>query len=181
MHTNGWYAIGLVVTLLAGVWWTPHLFHETSRLFVRVLTAKVPGPDKLLECSNIEQFVTVPSDGKLLDTEAVVQGWRMFSSTGAPGRLHVQFKKSAGTYVFYPRLDGESDSISVYEVVGDQRRLLYFERGTANGWTPVARRMLFRADCVANGWSDEEFSVGLEIILEGPHAQLWHKNKVVFF
>jgi hypothetical protein len=181
MRKNGWYVIGMSVTLLAGAWWTPHLFHETSCLFVRVLPAKSPGPDKLLECSNIEQSVTIPSDGKLRDTEADVQGWRMFSSTGGSGRLRIRFNKRAGTYVFYPRLSGESGSISIYEVMGDHRRLLYFERGTANGWTPVARRMLFRADCVANGWSDEEFPVELEILLEGPHAQLWHKNKVIFF
>lgn len=181
MRRNGWYALSMIVALLAGIWWTPHLLHETKCLFVRVLPAKAPGPDKLLRYSNIEQVVTMLPNGGLRDTASDVQGWQMFLSTGGPGRLRVQVKKSQGPYVFYPRLDGGSDSISIYEVLGQQRRLLYLERGNAAGWTPVARRMLLCTDCVGNGWSEEEFPVELEIVLEGPHAQLWHQNGIIFY
>lgn len=180
MRKYGWYAVGMVGALIAGLWWTPHFFHESVCLFVRVLPAKASGPDKLLKCSNIEQSVTLPSDGTVHDVDADVQGWQMFTSPGGTGRIRVRFNKSAGSYVFYPRLGSESDSIFIYEVLSDQRRLLYYEHGN-NNWTPIARKMLFHAECVANGWSDEEFPVELEIILEGQHAQLWHKNNVVFF
>lgn len=181
MRRHGWYALGMATALFAGMWWTPHILHETSCLFVRVYPAKAPGPDKLLGCSNIEQVVTLTPHEKLRDIVSDVPGWRMFSSSGSAGRLLIRFKKSQGPYVFYPRLDGESDSISIYEVLGEQRRLLYFEHGSASGWTPVARRMLFCANCVSNGWSEDEFTVDLEIVLTGPHAQLWHKDGNIFF
>lgn len=180
MRKWGWYSIGMAGALIAGALWTPHLFHDSMCLFVRVLPVKAPGPDKLLQCSNIEQSLTLPSDGTVRDENADVQGWQMFTSQDGVGRIRVRFNKSVGSYVFYPRLGGDSDSISIYEVLSDQRRLLYFERGKKK-WTPVARRMLFHAECVANGWSDDEFPVELEIVLEGQHAQLWHKNNVVFF
>lgn len=181
MRANGWYALGLAAALLAGAWWTPHILHETYCLFVRANPTKAPGPDKLLGCSNIEQVVTQPQHDALRDVVSDVPGWRMFTSTGRPGRLMVRFKKSQGPYVFYPRVNGESDSIAIYEVLGEQRRLLYSEHGNSSGWTPVARRMLFCADCVSSGWSEEEFSVELEIVLDGPHAQIWHKDGIVFF
>lgn len=181
MQKNGWYAFGMTMFLLAGAWWTPHIFHETGCLFVRVFPAKATGPDKLLACSNIIQSVEPSPEGGLRDLEADVPGWRMFTSSGAPGRLMVQFRKSVGPYTFYPRLDGEADSISIYEWLGKERRLLYRQQGNSAGWTPVARRMLFCAECVRNGWSEEEFPVTLEIVLDGPHAQLWHKNGVIFY
>lgn len=181
MRKNGWYALSMTAAFLAGTWWTPHLFHETKCLVVRVLPAKSAGPDKLLRYSNIEQVVTIPGHGVLRDTASDVQGWQMFTSTGGPGRLRVHLKKSQGPYVFYPRLNGQSDSIAIYEVLGQQRRLLYLERGNAAGWTPVARKMMLCANCVGNGWSEEEFPVELEIVLEGPHAQLWHQNGIIFF
>jgi len=180
MRRNGWYILGLTAALLAGAWWTPHILHESYCIFVRANPTKAPGPDKLLGCSNIEQVVML-KDEKLRDVVSDVPGWRMFTSTGSPGRLMVRFKKSQGPYVFYPRLDGESDGIAIYEVLGEQRRLLYSEYGNSSGWTPVARRMLFCVECVSNGWSEEEFFVELEIVLDGQHAQIWHKDGAIFF
>ena len=181
MRRHGWYALGMTVVMLGGAWWTPHFFHETACLFVRVIPTKAPGPDKLLACSNIVQSVERYPEAGLHDVEADAQGWRMFTSTGRPGRLMFRFKKSQGPYVFYPRVNGESDRITIYEVLGEQRRLLYSEHGNSSGWTPVARRMLFCAECVSSGWSEEEFPVELEIVLDGQHAQIWHKDGVVFY
>lgn len=181
MRGNGWYALGLAAALLAGAWWTPHILHETKCLFVRVFPAKASGPDKLLACSNIIQSVHPYPEGGLQDLEAQVPGWRMFTSSGAPVRIMVKFRKTSGHYTFYPRLDGEADSIAIYECLGKDRRLVYWQQGNSAGWTPVARRMLFCADCVRDGWSEEEFPVELEIVLDGPHAQLWHKDGLIFY
>jgi hypothetical protein len=171
----------MVAALLAGLAWTPHLSHETSCLFVQVLPTKAPGPAKLLACSNIEQTLTIPSDGTVRDAEADVPGWRMFTGNDGFGRIRISIKNVPGSYVFYPRLSQEEDRIFVYQVFGQWRRLLYFEHGTNNGWSPVARCMLLRADCIDSGWSYKESPFELEIVLEGPHVQLWHKGDIIFF
>jgi len=181
LYANSWYSLAMVLALLAGAWWTPHLYNETSCLFVRVLPADAPGPDRLLGCSNIEQSIVLSSMVKVRDIPADVPGWRLFTSTSEAGSIRIRFRNSVGKYVFYPRLGGVSDSIAVYEVLGRDRKLLYFERGDAKGWTRIARKRLFCAECVTHGWSDKEAAVEVEVVLEGPGAQLWHKDGFVFF
>lgn len=181
LRANGWYSLGMVLALLAGALWTPHLYYETLCLFVRVLPADAPGPDRLLACSNIEQSIVPSSLMKVRDIPADAPGWRLFTSSGEAGSLNIRFRKSAGKFVFYPRLGGTSDSITVYEVLGQSRRLLYFERGDAKEWTRIARKRLLCTECVSGGWSAEDVEVEVEVVLEGPGAQLWHKDGIVFF
>jgi hypothetical protein len=181
LFANALSALAFVAAVAAGLWWTPHPVHEVSCLFALAGPPSTAGRDKLLECSNLEQSFSLPPDGSVRDAEADTPGWRMFIPASGRGTVLVTVRKSPDRVAFYPRLGGEADRVLVYETRGVNRRLLYAQRGAAGGWTPIGRRMALRMDCVENGWSDEEFPVRLEIVLEGKGAQLWHKGGMVFF
>ena len=108
-------------------------------------------------------------------------GWRMLTPRGDAAKVLVTLPKATDTVVFYPRVGGPLGRITVSEPLGEFRKELFRLSGPGEGWTTIGAQYAVCLACVENGWSDEEFPVTLEIVLQGPGAQLWYKDDIIFF
>lgn len=173
LFLSGLLLVGLVFLFASGPAW-----HEAWCLLVLPGRNAPTAKARLLACSNIEQdFEAFDA----VDTPASESGWSVLSPRGDKAVVRVRLRKSTAGAVFYPRLPGPGAMVVVNEAIGGMRRELFRMSRTEAGWSAIGEQQPLCLRCVENGWSDEEFEVTLDIELQGPQAQLWHKGNLVLF
>ena len=166
-------AAGLGAAAASGQYW------HNLRCLLRVPAINPPaGRVRFLSCTNIPQGFEVYGAKSLA---AEQPGWHIFTPAGQTARVVVTLPKMVDRIVFYPRIDGASGSVAVYEPVGELRKELFRLSQTGDGWTDIGAQYAVCLGCVDGGWSEEEFPVTLEIELQGQAAQLWYKDDLIFF
>lgn len=134
---------------------------------------------RFLPCSSVEQ--TIVSRSSLVEQAADIPGWSFFSPEKNRGALRVRVVKDRDRLIFYPRVSGAESSVTVYEVLGNWKKIIFQLRGEPDTWTPVSAMFPLCFECVENGWANAMQPVEFEVRLEGKWAQLWHKESSVFF
>lgn len=165
--------VGLAVAAVSG-----HFFHDLRCLLVVPAINPPPGRTRFLACTNIPQSFEVYGAKSLA---AEQPGWHMFTPAEETARVVVTLPKMGERIVFYPRLNGPSGNISVYETEGNFRKELFRLSRAGEGWTDIGAQYPVCLGCVEKGWSAEEFPVTLEIELKGQATQLWYKDDIIFF
>lgn len=165
--------VGLVVSAASG-----HFFYDLRCLLAIPAVDPAPGRTRFLSCTNLPQRFEVDG-GQSLPAEE--PGWMVLTPTNETATVRVILPKMTDKVVFYPRVGGPSGRVAVYEPVGAFRKELFRLSHPDDGWTGIGVQYGVCLGCVENGWSDEEFPVTLEIVLQGKGAQLWHKDNILFF
>lgn len=168
----GVFASGLGAAVASG-----HFGHDVGCLLTIPAINPKPSRVRFLSCTNIPQSFEVRG-AKSLQAEA--PGWQVLAPVGETARVVVTLTKVVDWVVFYPRLNN-SGSVTVYETVGDMRKMLLRLSKSSDGWTSMGEQYPLCLGCIENGWSKEEFPVTLEIELRGHGAQLWCKDDLIFF
>ena len=175
-HVVLWAAMavaGLGAAAASGQYW-----HDLGCLLRVPAINPSPGRVRFLSCTNMPQRFEVYGAKSLA---AEQPGWHIFTPAGKTARVVVTLPKMVDRTVFYPRIDGASGSVAVYEPVGELRKELFRLSRTGDGWTDIGAQYPVCLGCVEGGWSEEEFPVTLEIELQGQAAQLWYKDDLIFF
>ena len=138
--------------------------------------------EKFLCCSNVEQEVSYSEEDNVALSPADVEGWMKLSprDPARPATIRVKVIKDRDDLVFYPRVGGADSTVSVMQPNGGWPRPLFRLRGQAKTWTSISRQYRLCAACLDNSF-DRGYMSSLEIVLQGPWAQLWTKDGKIFF
>ena len=172
-----WWTVALL-TGLTMAFASGHFVHNARCLFAIPDINPSMLRNRLLACTNIQQSFVLSGMNSYATQEP---GWRMLSPRERTGIVLVDLRKYTDKVVFYPRVSDSSSTVAVYERLGKFRKELFRLTGTGEGWTDVGAQYPVCLACVENGWSAEEFSITLEIVLQGRGAQLWHLADTIFF
>lgn len=136
--------------------------------------------EKFLRCSNIDQHIESAVD--VVDEASDTPGWRIYrpSSPDRPGTIQLTIAKDRDTAFFYPRVSGRDSSVVLGEPTDNIVREWVVVRGRDAAWTPISRRYLVNLACIGRAEAAGE-PVKIEIVLNGPWAQLWHQDGSVLF
>jgi len=100
-------------------------------------------------------------------------GWHILRPTNpaAESVVRVELNGSSGDFVFFPRLGGQSSVTARLAIQGKPAQDIQRVPGKDRSWTPIAARYPLTVPKGAD----------LEIVLQGPGAQLWLKNDQAVF
>lgn len=153
--------------------------------FVGALDSDTYADVDLLDCSNKKQSIDFQSFQNIDNVPADVPGWSILSprDKSLPGVFLVTLKVSGSDsdFIFYPRIEGPSDSIQVFEDRRYPSRLFSLSK-KAKGWTPIGAQYSVCRSCFEADYTQtKSYQVTLKITLYGDWAQVWHKDGKVFF
>lgn len=136
--------------------------------------------ENFLRCSNIDQQIQGLSG--VVDEASDTPGWRIYrpSRPDRPGTIQLTIAKDRDTAFFYPRVSGRDSSVVLAEPTDNIVREWVVLRGRDASWTPISRRYLVNLACIGRTEAAGE-PVKIEIVLNGPWAQLWHQDGTVLF
>jgi hypothetical protein len=136
--------------------------------------------EKFLRCSNIDQQIQGLSG--VVDEASDTPGWRIYrpSRPDRPGTIQLTIAKDRDTAFFYPRVSGRDSSVVLGEPTDNIVREWVVVRGRDVAWTPISRRYFVNLACIGRAEAAGE-PVKIEIVLNGPWAQLWHQDGTVLF
>lgn len=180
----------LAIIILAGLvvissvfLYAPRLWHNTYCELVLPLTEWEPeGVERLLECSNIPQTrldshnVSALADGNYNDWIVLSPADKIY-----PATQKIEVEGIRDKVILFPRMGSENDSVSVYQVVGDIHRQIFFAKGQ-KGWSNIGKQCMLRLGCTFDGYYKKPLKYTLEVHLKGPTAQLWTlRGEKIFF
>jgi hypothetical protein len=105
-------------------------------------------------------------------------GWSVYTvPEGATSQTLVFEVQAAGEELLYfPRASGPDSSVEVAVLDGAKPRPLARLAGKPDVWTPIGARWAIPLACF-----DQGKPLRLQVTLTGPWAQLWVRDKAVFF
>jgi len=175
--------VSIVAALSTVIFQVPHLWHNIYCELVLPLTEWSPeGVEKLLDCSNIPQTRLDAYNISEVKDEGY-SDWVVLSAANEkyPATQTVELEAFRDKVIFFPRTRDTRDSISIYQVVGDKRRLLFHVKGK-DGWSNIGKQDTLMLGCAVDGDYRKPFRIVLEAKLNGKTAQLWTLGgKKIFF
>jgi len=174
----------LLLAVAAGVAVSPDLPETVVCDCLAPLVESAPMRERWRTCSDVSQAVLPESSVNVVSRPSEVEGWDCYvpADPEKPAWLAVRLRKDRDSVVFFPRLSGRGDSISVLaEDTARQRRTIFRLTGKSPGWTPVSAQYALDLRCVRYGRSAAEFETVVLLRLSGKSTQIWHKNGVIFF
>jgi hypothetical protein len=174
-------ALLYILAVSAGLCWYNGPLARTCCLLRPMFAETGPRSAGFFRYSNFDQRVLSFPGEALVDTDTDDPQWRAITCRQEEGRLRIRLTLSDDLVMFYPRLMGANSSIAVYDVHGSMKHLLYRQQGSDDGWTPLGQHRQFRLCQNMDREVADNFSMDLEIVLQGPGAQLWHKGDWFFF
>jgi len=182
LRANALYCLAMAAAAWAGVAWHHGGFvHDAVCVFSRVLPVERDGINRLLRASNVDQTI-LRADATVADAPADAPGWRALSGKGSgPSRLVVRAWLTGEPFILYPRFASPGDRLVISQLIGQDRKVLYDQRGREQGWSAVGAMHTLCVGCTDQGWAGNANPVDLEIVLYGQGVQLWHKDGFIFF
>lgn len=181
---NWLLAFFLLAALAAGLSVSPDLVETVVCDCLSPLAEPVPVRERWRACSDVFQVVLPESSVNVVSRPSEVEGWDCYGPADPqkPGWLAVRLRKDRDAVIFFPRLAGRENSISVLtEDTAQQRRAIFRLAGKSAAWTPVSAQYALDLRCVRYGRASTEFETVVLLRLSGSSTQIWHKNGVIFF